>query len=219
MLQKRHKPAPPEASTSPDGAKVALILAAEVIFARDGIEGASLREIATLAGQRNHHAVQYHFGSKDKLLQAVFDYRMDQMEETRGHMLEKAEKLGKLDDVRTISEIIFLPQIDLIDAFGDYSYAAFLNAYLLRYQSSGFGEFGDRVAPNLARTLKLLRHCLKDLPETVAQRRLVTVCFIFLYILAVHTREGSNGAEPFDAVVHDTLEQIVAALIAPHKTH
>ena len=47
-----HMPAAADAQP-PNAAKVALILAGEVIFARDGIEGASLREIAaraTLAG-------------------------------------------------------------------------------------------------------------------------------------------------------------------------
>lgn len=217
MLQNSHKPELQGAVTTLDGAKIALILAAEVIFARDGIEGASLREIATLAGQRNHHAVQYHFGSKENLLQAVFDYRMDQMEEARGIMLAAAEKAGKLTDIKTISEIIFIPQIDLIDAFGDYSYAAFLNAYLLRYQANGFGQFGDRVPPHLTRTLKLLRDALRDLPEKVAQRRLITACFMFLNILVVHTREGNNSAEQFDEAVQDTLEQIALALMAPYK--
>ena len=130
----------------PDASKIALILAGEAIFARDGIEGASLREIAARAGQRNHHAVQYHFGSRDALVQAVFDYRMDQMEPARGVMLSKAEAANLLGDVRTIAEIIFLPQIELIDAFGDHSYAAFLSVYLLRYQARQYGQFGDRVA-------------------------------------------------------------------------
>lgn len=210
------------AGPQPDASKVALILAAEVVFARDGIDGASLREIASLAGQRNHHAAQYHFGSRDALVQAVFDYRMDQMEDARGAMLDAAKAGGRLGDMRSIAEIIFQPQIELIDAQGDHSYAAFLSAYLLRYQASRFGQFGGgRTAPNLARTLHLLRQCLAPLPEAVAQRRLVTACFMFLNILAIHTRgNGKTGdggdAEPFDTAVADTLEQIVAALSAPY---
>lgn len=195
--------------------KVALILAAEVLFARDGIEGASLREIAAQAGQRNHHAVQYHFGSRDSLVQAIFDYRMNQMESARGAMLAVAEAAGSLADLRTITEIIFRPQIELIDEFGDHSYAGFLTAYLLRYQARRFGQFGERVAPNLARTLVLLRACLDFLPEHVAQRRLVTACFMFLNILVIHTRDNGEEGERFEDAVIDTLGQIVAALAAP----
>lgn len=208
------------AGTQPDASKVALILAAEVIFARDGIDSASLREIAALAGQRNHHAVQYHFGSRDSLVQAVFDYRMEQMEDARGAMLDAAAAAGREDDLRTIAEIIFIPQINLIDAQGDHSYAAFLSAYLLRYQASRFGQFGGgRAAPNLDRTLRLLRACLAHLPEATAQRRLVTVCFMFLNILVIHTRgdgDARDDGEPFEAAVTDTLDQIVAALSAPY---
>ncbi|WP_072383648.1 TetR/AcrR family transcriptional regulator [Novosphingobium sp. NDB2Meth1] len=215
MTRAAPKSVVPVGNASPQGAKVALILAAEVLIARNGIEGASLREIAAQAGQRNHHAVQYHFGSRESLVQAVFDYRMDQMEPTRGAMLDAAEAAGALSDLRTIADIIYRPQIELIDEFGDYSYAGFLSAYLLRYQGKRFGQFGERVAPNLARTLGLLRACLGDLPEAMAQRRLVTASFMFLNILVIHTRDDSNNGERFEDAVSDTLGQIVAALSAP----
>src|SRR5579864_699819 len=76
--------------------KLALILAAETVFARQGIERASLREIAANAGQRNHHAVQYHFGSRQALVQAVFDHRMAQMEQSRAALLTAADADGAL---------------------------------------------------------------------------------------------------------------------------
>lgn len=196
--------------------KVALILAAEVAFARDGIDGASLREIAARAGQRNHHAVQYHFGSREALVQAVFDYRMDQMEEARGDMLAEARKAGRINSTLAIVEAIFMPQIDLIDEHGDNSYAAYLSEYLLRYQGSRFGDFGERTAPQLGEALRLLRDRMAALPEAVAQRRLVTACFMFLNILVIHTRGNNAGAEDFEAAMSDTLGQIVLALEAPY---
>ena len=197
--------------------KVALILAAEVAFARDGIDGASLREIAARAGQRNHHAVQYHFGSRQALVQAVFDYRMDQMEPARGGMLATARNGHGTGSTRSVVEAIFLPQIDLIDEHGDNSYAAFLSAYLLRYQGSRFGEFGERIAPNLGQILQMLRATMAGLPETAAQRRLVTACFMFLNILVIHTRGDNGGAESFEAALSDTLDQIVLTLEAPYR--
>lgn len=200
-----------------DQSKVALILSAEVAFARDGIDSASLRQIAAEAGQRNHHAVQYHFGSREALVQAVFDYRMDQMEAARGERLATARQKGVIDTTQAIVEVIFLPQIDLIDRFGDHSYAAFLSEYLMRYQGSRFGEFGARVAPNLSEALSLLRMRLADLPETAAQRRLVTACFMFLNILVIHTRGNNAGTEEFEVAMRDTLGQIVLALEAPYS--
>src|SRR3546814_13524844 len=96
-----------------DDAKTRLILAAEILFAKGGIEGVSLREIAAAAGQRNHHAVQYHFGIRDTLVQAVFDYRMDQMEAKRGEMLLAAGEADRLDHRRAILALIFLPPLEL----------------------------------------------------------------------------------------------------------
>jgi AcrR family transcriptional regulator len=206
----------PRAILADDSPKVALILAAEVAFARDGIDGASLRDIAAKAGQRNHHAVQYHFSSREALVQAVFDYRMDQMEPARGAMLESLRQAGKNSTTRAIVEAIFLPQIALIDEYGDNSYAAFLSEYLLRYQGSRFGQFGERVAPHLDQILHLLREKLSALPEAAAQRRLITACFMFLNILVIHTRDDNFGTEGFEVALGDTLDQMVLALEAPY---
>jgi AcrR family transcriptional regulator len=208
----------PRTTLADDSPKVALILAAEIAFARDGIDGASLREIAARSGQRNHHAVQYHFGSREALVQAVFDYRMDQMEAARGTMLEAARHAGQIGSTRAIVEAIFLPQIELIDEYGDNSYASFLSQYLLRYQGNRFGEFGERIAPHLGQALQLLRGRLANLPEPAAQRRLVTACFMFLNILIIHMRGNDTVGESFEIALADTLDQIVLAMEAPYMS-
>ena len=123
-------------------AREKLILAAERLFAKGGFESASLREIAAAADQRNHHAVQYHFGSREALVVAIFRYRMVQMEERRGMMLNAAEEAGKLDDARALMEVIFLPQLSLPGQHGNHSYANFLCQYLLRNERASFGDFG-----------------------------------------------------------------------------
>lgn len=198
--------------------KLALILAAETVFAQQGIERASLREIAANAGQRNHHAVQYHFGSRPALVQAVFDHRMAQMEPMREALLNAAGGNGNLSDTRSLVEMIFLPQIDLIDAQGDHSYAAFLSEYLMLYPGSGFGEFGANPPPQLARCLTLLRLKMNELSEAAAQRRLIGACFLFLNILITHTRGNDSTVESFTDTLEDTIDQIVAALtVAPRK--
>ncbi|MFC7467297.1 TetR family transcriptional regulator [Actinomadura keratinilytica] len=54
--------------------------AAEEVFAAQGVDGAQLRDITRLAGQANPSAVQYHFGSRAGLLDAVMAERQERTE-------------------------------------------------------------------------------------------------------------------------------------------
>ena len=63
-------------------AKEQIILAAERLFAERGPD-VSMREISAAAGSRNHTAVQYHFGSKEQLIRAIFEYRNPRLEDRR----------------------------------------------------------------------------------------------------------------------------------------
>ena len=198
-------------------AREKLILAAERLFAKGGFESVSLREIAAAAEQRNHHAVQYHFGSREDLVVAIFRDRMTQMEARRGVMLNAAEDAAKTGDARTLMEIIFLPQLSLPGQHGNHSYANFLCQYLLRNESSSFGDFGAALPANIDRALKLLRVRLGFLPEAIAQRRLVTACFMFLNMLSAYSDDRIRAIddESFEEAVNDTLNQIVVATVMP----
>lgn len=209
-----------DAETDSVGVKERMILVGEVLFAEHGINGASMREIAMKAGQRNHYAVQYHFGSRDGLVQAIFDYRMHQMEPARRQMLEQAEADGLLRDARTLLDIILLPQLDLEDAEGKHSYASFLSQYLLRSRSTQFGDFGSELPPHLARVLDLFRERIIYLPAPVAQRRLVNCCLMFLNILVSHRGHGDTAdlGEPFELALEDTMEMIVSGLCMPLRS-
>ena len=201
-------------------AREKLILAAERLFAK-GFESVSLRKVAAAADQRNHHAVQYHFGSREALVVAIFRYRMAQMEERRGVMLAAAEQAGRTDDARTLIEIIFVPQLSLPGQHGNHSYANFLCQYLLRNEGRGFGDFGAPLPDNIDRALKLLRDRIGFLPETIAQRRLVTACFMFLNMLSAYSddRIRAGDDESFEDAVDDTLNQIVVATVMPLDTN
>lgn len=194
-----------------------MILAGEALFASNGIDGVSLRRIAAMAGQKNHHAVQYHFDTREGLVQAIFDYRMDQMDRHRLEMLEAAKAEGRLADHRTIADIIFVPQLAVINQYRDFSYASFLSQYLLRNSDAEFGRFGGNSPPGLATVMALLRERLQFLTDAAAQRRLVTSSFMFLNLLAVYTRDLESGwaNEDFGEALEDTMRQIVAALFLP----
>lgn len=215
MNQQTTKPS--QILNSYSDSQIKIILAAETLFAQSSIESVSMREIATKAQQRNHYAAQYHFGTREKLVEAVFIYRMRQMEELRKDMLAEAERNDLLHDARTLLNIIFLPQLKLQDADGNHSYANFLCQFLLRQHFKQFGDFGMPTPPYLGRTLKLLRIRLGYLPSAVAQRRLVGVCLVFLNILINHDEASKieDEQESFEEALNDTMGQIELALCMP----
>ena len=59
-------------SNGPSGQQ-SLIDAARALFAEQGVDAVSLREVVRAAGHRNTNAVQYHFGDREALLTAVVE--------------------------------------------------------------------------------------------------------------------------------------------------
>jgi AcrR family transcriptional regulator len=77
-------------ATSAD-TKTRILDAAELLFTEHGFEATSLRQLTSAAGV-NLAAVNYHFGSKEELFQAVLTRRLDPMNQERIDLLEKIER-------------------------------------------------------------------------------------------------------------------------------
>ncbi|MGA0588452.1 TetR/AcrR family transcriptional regulator [Dyella sp. KRB-257] len=67
---------------NPSSTKERILAAAEALFARRGFDGASLRQLTASAGV-NLAAVNYHFGSKEKLIEQVLKRRLDALNQHR----------------------------------------------------------------------------------------------------------------------------------------
>ena len=67
-----------------------ILIAAESLFAVQGVRGTSLKEI-TEAAEVNIAAVNYHFRSKDALVQAVYEHCFQPLNQERLQLLDKAE--------------------------------------------------------------------------------------------------------------------------------
>ena len=88
------------ALNNPTSTKERILAAAEALFAQRGFDGASLRQLTASAGV-NLAAVNYHFGSKEKLVEQVFKRRLDALNQHR--LAELAKVAGRpgttLEDV------------------------------------------------------------------------------------------------------------------------
>ena len=88
------------ASTAHFSTKDRILGAAEELFAQNGFAGTSLRQVTTRADV-NIAAVNYHFGSKENLVNEVFRRRMDDMTSLRLAQLKRAieQQPGELEPV------------------------------------------------------------------------------------------------------------------------
>lgn len=88
--------------------------AAEALFLDHGFEATSLRQITAAAGV-NLAAVNYHFGSKEELFQAVLTRRLDPMNIERIDILDDYEQAaeGKALSCEKILAAMFIPALRL----------------------------------------------------------------------------------------------------------
>src|SRR3546814_8146356 len=86
-----------------------ILQAAEDCFGEHGIDAVSLRQIAIAAGQGNTAAVQYHFGSKEGLLEAIFQHRLPAIDQRRKALIEtrSEEHTSELQSLMRISYAVF----------------------------------------------------------------------------------------------------------------
>jgi AcrR family transcriptional regulator len=79
------------APRAPAATKARILDAAESLFMEHGFEATSLRALTAAAGV-NLAAVNYHFGSKEELFQAVLTRRLDAMNQDRLELLTRLER-------------------------------------------------------------------------------------------------------------------------------
>ena len=78
-------------ASAPSGTYNRILDVAESLFAIHGIQGTSIRNITEVAGV-NVAAVNYHFGSKDKLVNEVVRRRFQSLEQERSDALDQIEE-------------------------------------------------------------------------------------------------------------------------------
>jgi AcrR family transcriptional regulator len=191
--------------------KQQIICAAERLFAERGLEGVSMREIGVAAGNSNKSAVQYHFGSKEQLLQAIFEYRLPRLHERRSLLI--AEK--QPDDLRGWIECqvrAVLEQSELDD-----SHYMGLVAMLYEHGSrSGFESMANEYRDAANAYYDRLVSLLPDMPQILRSHRTVAAMAIMVQVAARRERARSAGHHvlPFGVELADLVDCMVGFLQA-----
>jgi AcrR family transcriptional regulator len=120
-------------ATFAEGAKH-LLLTAERLFSEQGIESVSTRMISRESGQKNHSALQYHFGSRDGLIEAILNYRISPVNQERSRRLTLLKRRGRNIDVEQLVRIFVEPfSEELLKPLSETAYVSLL-AQLYSYQ-------------------------------------------------------------------------------------
>jgi AcrR family transcriptional regulator len=186
-----------------------LILAAERLFADRGIEGVSLREINLAAKQRNTSAAHYHFGSKDALIDAIFEFRRSEIGKRRDEMLDELEHGGRSADPRALAEALVMPLAAEVQRGPEAGrYLEFL-AHLFLTSPSQVGEILRKHQAADARWIAVAQRALPNLPRRVLWTRLLLMGRHVVISLAVYQRRGLGVADVgFEAYLNDMMDAV-----------
>ncbi|WP_406637648.1 TetR/AcrR family transcriptional regulator [Amycolatopsis sp. WGS_07] len=103
-----------------------ILRTAEQLFATQGIDATSLRQISADAQQRNTAATKYHFQNKPTLIKAIFDHRLATIDARRAELLKSAEDAGLLGEPWHLVEVLVRPLAEQAIEPGSH-YVRFLN--------------------------------------------------------------------------------------------
>ncbi|WP_042445226.1 TetR/AcrR family transcriptional regulator [Azospirillum sp. B510] len=188
----------------------ALVDTAEVLFARHGFEGVSLRSIYNAAGVSNKSAVSYHFGSKDDLVMAIWKQRLPELERRRKILFEEARAAGRLDDPVTLMTLLFQPFCDLTDSEGRHTYAGFFRHALRspkvwsqRMAIMDPSETGGEVLARLERQLHVPRY------ELFLRLRLLSCAFCDLLVERDDDIVEGRPVKTDDDFLRDAIDMVV----------
>lgn len=182
-----------------------ILRAGERLFAQQGFDRVPLREIARVAGQKNVAAVQYHFGSKEGLLEAILDDHRREIDQGRAALLTAAEAEGAGQDLTRLTEILVEPLAAKLDSPSGRAY--------LQIQAQGLGHAEMRPA-----TRSLVRRIGRQIAPVEGgdphQARLALL--LLLHALADRAREESarRASRADRSAFVETLTRSLRALLA-----
>ncbi|MFG2794960.1 TetR/AcrR family transcriptional regulator [Streptomyces sp. NPDC048419] len=204
--------------TEAGNTRTRLIEDAERLFAERGVNAVSLREIASVAGQRNTSAVAYHFGTKESLVAAIYQHRLGPTNDLQMRRLAELDDQGLGQALPALVEVFVRPMIERLER----------PSWFLRFVANAL--YVERVAPYdlaaeawtraLHQLLTRINACINELPTPVQAHRLEFFIGLFVHTLAHHERQiqlgrGVRTKADRELLAADLVDAAVALLTAP----
>ncbi len=208
----------------PHETRTRILDAAEELFMQHGFEGASMRML-TAKANANLAAVNYHFGSKDALIEAVFRRRLDPMNAARIAELERLEKDAggrALSPAQIISAFVGASLRMIEDAKnGGRNFIRLLGRTYTDPQKPIRALIGQLYAPAMERFKAAFERALPQMPRDELIWRMHFMFGTLAYTLAatdtVQLIAGCKAEDRYDAALLEArlTAFLQAGLLAP----
>lgn len=140
------------------------------LFAERGVDGVTVREIAAAAGQKNHGAVGYYFGSKEALVREIIVDGAAAIDQRRNEQLDVLEAAG---GPRTVGEAVeVLVQGAIGEGPGEDYYICFITMLSMSHRDIMMDALENRWNSGYLRCLEHLRRLMPQAltPPQINQR-------------------------------------------------
>jgi AcrR family transcriptional regulator len=186
---------------------------AERLYAEQGLNAVSLRQISAAAGARNTNAVQYHFGSAEGLIRAILERYAPELEMKRARLLADYAGRGKLD-AAALLQVLYRP---LLDDDGSGEAPVFARFFLtLLAARNGWEPLVDvfQRLPVSRQVFALITEANKPVPGPITWQRIL-YGGIALLTYAVNASSLAQSRQYYEAAVTDAFVMAAAGLAAP----
>lgn len=215
-----NQPASTTANTKEAGSTANILLdTAERLFASEGIENVSIRQIVIASGHGNLSGAHYHFGSREELIRKLLHRRMVTVDAIRHRALDSIIDEGRGGDLGAIVEstVRVLESVTRNYPWGrDYVLVAAQALFNPRIQL--LATIDSQAVTGLTRTAEMLRPLLSHLsPEVFAERlRMVRYTAVFEFSRWFQENRLTDATRAaFDAMIVNLSAFLSAGLAAP----
>lgn len=199
-----------------------LLDVAERLFAEHGIASVSLNQIARAANQRNTVVIQYHFGSREAMLHAIAERRMEEVNERRIELLKHVSGTDRVADLTSVAEAMVLPFVEHLSREGGSNYVRFVAQLYSDPRLEFFKIIKGKHDSGMREAGRRVREILSSLPPEVVKHRLAVITGMIFTSLADREKLRAAGMHVGVARLHtehfvgDLIAMIVGALNAPY---
>ncbi|CAE6816865.1 hypothetical protein R75465_05647 [Paraburkholderia aspalathi] len=189
---------------------------AQRLFALRGLDGVSVQDIISAAGQRNSASLRYYFGNKLELARELVVDGARLIDEDRQARLDALEATGGMT-VRTVLGALMFPMLELADRTGHATYIRMIANLQLNNRAFLREALEDKWNRGYQRCNAQIRKLLPDISPAIVDHRLSLVGIYGNAALAaweVSRDSGESGRlwSPHYAMssLMDTFESILA---------